>query len=315
MTSKLVPAELKEKLFRKFLEILPPQGQQEVRVRDYYLKILGWVVQEIEKSQVGPLITRPLIIGVNGPQGSGKSTLTVALVQVLSEMGFRGLTLSIDDFYLTRKQQIAIASQYPFNPLLQQRGYPGTHDIQLGLEKLAELRKINATRDGVRIPCYDKSKHQGQGDRLPEAEWTEIRGPLDVVFLEGWMLGFRGVPESVISSNVGVQADPRLNAGLLEINRLLDSYQAWYGQLDAFIHLIPLDIKYVIDWRVEAEERMKAQGKPGMSREDITSYIHKFILAYEIYLPQLIARPILPGRTLQLVLSKERLLCFGEKMD
>ncbi|MEO5971553.1 MAG: hypothetical protein ABIQ95_16635 [Bdellovibrionia bacterium] len=301
MTSKLIHAELKEKIVKKFLEILPPQDQQETRVRDYYLKILNWVTEEIAKAQC-----RPLIVGVNGPQGSGKSTLTAALVQVLSEMGFRGLTLSIDDFYLTRQQQVALAAQHPFNPLLQQRGYPGTHDIQLGLEKLGELRKVSAT-DSIRVPSYDKSKHQGQGDRLPETEWTEIQGPLDVVFLEGWMLGFSAVSDSVILGNVEVQADPQLTAGLLEVNQFLASYQSWYSQLDAFIHLIPLDVQYVIDWRVEAEERMKAQGKSGMSREDITSYVQKFILAYEIYLPQLIARPLLPGKTLQIVLSKERL--------
>ena len=306
--------DLSEKITRKFLEILPAEERQEIRVRDYYIKILDWVVQQVvrSKSSAGPPVG-PLLIGVNGPQGSGKSTLTGALVQVLPEVGLRGLTLSIDDFYLTRHEQIALAAKHPSNSLLQQRGYPGTHDIQLGLKKLTELR---AGLSSVRIPCYDKSKHQGQGDRLPETEWTEIQGPLDVVFLEGWMLGFAPVAESVIASHAALQNDPQLCASFYEINRLLVQYQGWYEQLDAFIHLIPQESHYVVGWRVEAEERMKAQGKPGMSRAEITSYIQKFITAYEIYLPQLIARPPLAAdllldpfkKTLQFVLSKERLV-------
>jgi D-glycerate 3-kinase len=300
--------EVREKIEQVFLNILPAQEQQEIRVRGYYFSVLEWIVEQAEKQRGGENSRAPLIIGVNGPQGSGKSTLTAALVRVLPVVGLRAVTLSIDDFYWTRQEQIELAARHPRNSLLQQRGYPGTHDIELGVQKLVELRKATATGGGsgsdpsqsssVRIPYYDKSKHKGQGDRLPKSEWTEIHGPLDLLFLEGWMLGFTPLAAS----------DPRLNADTLEINQLLGQYQRWHKQLDAFIHLIPHDIHYVVDWRVEAEERMKAQGKPGMSRLEITDYIQKFISAYELYLPQLIAHPLVPERTLQLELSQERMV-------
>lgn len=289
-----------EKITERLLKLLPPQEHQEFRVHNCYLKILSWVEEQIEKGG-----SRPVIIGVNGPQGCGKSTLTEAWVQVLPELGLRGVTVSIDDFYLTRKEQVALAALHSGNPLLQQRGYPGTHDVGLGIRKLRELQGIASA--SVRIPRYDKSKNQGMGDRLPEESWPEIRGPLDVVFLEGWMLGFSPIRESVLLESLTLQADPALWGAFQEINRFLLDYQGWHEELDAFIHLIPEEIDFIADWRVEAEERMKAEGRPGLSREEITSYIQKFVLAYQIYLPQLIESALLPGKTISLVLSKERL--------
>lgn len=40
------------------------------------------------------------------------------------------------------------------------------------------------------VPQYDKSLHKGRGDRAPFGRWLTATGPVDVVILEGWMLGF-----------------------------------------------------------------------------------------------------------------------------
>ena len=166
---------------------------------------------------------------------------------------------------------------------------------------------MKSSSGSVRIPFYDKSKHKGQGDRKPEGEWPEIHGPLDIVLLEGWMLGFMPVPEEALGEIDEIKCDLNLQKGFREVNRSLAHYQDWHDQLDAFIQLIPKDIGDIVNWRIEAEERMKSQGKPGMSRDEISSYIHKFILAYRIYLPQLIEHDLLPAKTLKMVLSRNRL--------
>src|SRR4051794_25139019 len=47
----------------------------------------------------------PLTVGLQGPQGAGKTTLTLLLQRVLSDLGDLAVaTLSIDDLYLTRAQ-------------------------------------------------------------------------------------------------------------------------------------------------------------------------------------------------------------------
>ena len=53
---------------------------------------------------------RPLLVGINGAQGSGKSTLGDFLCEwLVRERGLRALSLSIDDVYRTRaeRQQLA----------------------------------------------------------------------------------------------------------------------------------------------------------------------------------------------------------------
>jgi D-glycerate 3-kinase len=62
-----------------------------------------------------------LVVGVQGPQGAGKSTLTQLLQCVLRDVGGLSVaTLSLDDLYLTRAQRTELARRV--HPLFQTRG-------------------------------------------------------------------------------------------------------------------------------------------------------------------------------------------------
>lgn len=225
-------------------------------------------VQAFCLEQIRGSSTRPVVIGLQAPQGAGKTTIGTRVLAALPNYGLRAASVSIDDFYLTRTEQLALAAAHPGNPYLEHRGYPGTHDVSLGDRTLLALRGF-ADRRSMAVPTYDKSQHGGRGDRAPESEWRDVKGPLDLVVVEGWMLGFEPVPESQLP-------DSRLTVP----NRSLSEYDRWYRHLDAFIVLRPLDWNYVVQWRIEAEENMKAQGKPGLSREAIEDYVRRFLPAY-----------------------------------
>ncbi|HET8725991.1 MAG TPA: glycerate kinase, partial [Alphaproteobacteria bacterium] len=107
---------------------------------------------------------RPVIVGLGAAQGAGKTTLTGAVRTMLAERGIRAAALSIDDFYLTRAEQVALAAANPGNRYLQQRGLPGTHDLALGTRTLERLRGLR-TGGSVALPAYDKSAFSGRGDR------------------------------------------------------------------------------------------------------------------------------------------------------
>lgn len=227
------------------------------------------------RAQLAQHPRRPLVVGIQGPQGAGKTTLTRALLEALPEHGLSGATVSIDDFYLTRAGQLDVAAAHPGNPYLEHRGYPGTHDVALGERTLAQLgawATTSAASGSLIIPVYDKSAHGGRGDRAPESEWRQFPMPIDVVFVEGWMLGFTPVPESSLT-----------DSHLIEPNRALADYERWYRHIDAWVVLRAQDPNFVLTWRVEAEERMKASGKPGLSRADIEDYIRRFLPAYRTW--------------------------------
>ena len=228
-------------------------------------------VHDFVFAQVAAAATRPLVIGLQAPQGAGKTTLVTHLLRRLAERDVRAVGVSIDDFYLTRAEQLALAAAHPGNPYLEHRGYPGTHDIELGTRTLSGLRTLHA---GARlaVPTYDKSAHGGRGDRAPESTWRTLEGPLDLIVVEGWMLGFVPVPDTALP-----------DAHLVAPNQALATYAAWYALIDQWIVLRAAEPEFVLEWRVEAEERMKASGKPGLSREAIEDYVRRFLPAYRTY--------------------------------
>ena len=108
------------------------------------------------------------------------------------------VVLSIDDLYLPYGLQRDLASSNPDNPLVQHRGQPSTHDILLGIDTFSSLQEGRPTK----IPQYDKSKFNGQGDRVKDDVWETVNGEgqekVKVVIFEGWCVGFRALgPENV----------------------------------------------------------------------------------------------------------------------
>jgi D-glycerate 3-kinase len=98
---------------------------------------------------------RPVVIGLCGAQGSGKSTTAGRLGTRLEVNGYATAVLSIDDFYLTRAERAALADS--IHPLLTTRGVPGTHDVKLVMHTLLNLLEAGAA-DTVPIPKFDKSR-------------------------------------------------------------------------------------------------------------------------------------------------------------
>lgn len=236
---------------------------------------------------------RPIFIGMSGPQGSGKTTLMRDVRAQLAGRGWRVVTVSIDDFYLTHDEQLALARRHAGNRFLQHRGYPGTHDVALGVTVLTALGTLGSG-SSLRLPGYDRSAFEGTGDRLPASDWSEVEGPLDLVVLEGWMLGFTPVEDP---------GDPDLRV----INEYLRGYAAWHSLLDGFIWIEPEDHLFVRAWRMEAEERAIAAGRIGMSRERTAAFVEAFVPAYALYTPGL--RAVAPTKPPQLhvIVGKDRL--------
>lgn len=234
----------------------------------------------------GPPGVRCRVVGIQGPQGCGKSTLAAAVVARARIAGIAAAAMSIDDVYLTHAEQRALAARHPGNRLLEHRGYPGTHDVALGAETLRALRAAGPG-EVVALPTYDKSAHGGRGDRRPRDAWPTVTGPLDLVVLEGWMLGFPPLDGAALAG----LADRDLAAAAA----LLPPYAGWTAELDAFVRLDPSDPHDVVRWRIDAERARRAAGAPTLTDDEARDYVERFLPAYALWEPLLRARP--PSRS------------------
>jgi len=126
--------------------------------------------------------SRPFVLGVSGGQGVGKSTFCKALSEYLNDAGTPTLSLSLDDFYLSREARETLARD--IHPLCKTRGVPGTHNVAQLSETLQALR---SGEDGMdwRLPVFSKSLD----DVLPPAQWLTVTRKPEVILLEGWCVG------------------------------------------------------------------------------------------------------------------------------
>lgn len=267
-----------------------------------------------------PLV--PLIVGLNGVQGSGKTTVCERIQRFLSTEGGRSakvtsISLSMDDFYLTYAEQCSLF-QRTGNPLLEYRGLPGSHDLALANNVLHSLARGKPTL----IPRYDKSLNSGRGDRLPVSEWTRQESSVDVILFEGWSMGFRPLSVSPVSrlpfGNVNMEHfhDWKCSLdNLVEINNNLSLYEKeWYPLIDIFVQIKPLDVKYVFDWRWEQEENLKRKATQqhsanGLSKDQVVDFVNRFMPAYFLYLDNLSNHgffPVADERFLQVTIDRTR---------
>ncbi|ODV98499.1 hypothetical protein PACTADRAFT_973 [Pachysolen tannophilus NRRL Y-2460] len=234
----------------------------------------------------------PLIIGISGPQGSGKSYLSLNLSEELSRK-FPDLTtvaISIDDFYITYEKQLGLAAEYPDNELISGRGLPGTHDLDLLREILFKIRK---REKNVIIPRYNKAAFSGKGDRFPEDQWSYLGDKeIDIVILEGWFLGFRSIKDKdqlmEIWNHISLAAKQKYNNIKVEninfLNEKLSQYEKVWDFFDYFIYITTNDINNVYTWRIDQEHNLKLKTNGDvMSDEEVIKFVDRYMPAYELY--------------------------------
>ena len=103
------------------------------RLKKIYIPISFWIENKYKKKG------ETLILGFSGGQGSGKTTVVKILKIILKKFFKRKIHVSsIDDFYKTVEDRNKMSNE--IHPLLQTRGVPGTHDINL-LKKFLILLK------------------------------------------------------------------------------------------------------------------------------------------------------------------------------
>lgn len=190
-----------------------------------------------------------LVIGINGAQGTGKSTLAGVVRQFLDLLDLRSAVLALDDLYLPRARRLDLAASV--HPLLTTRGVPGTHDVNLGIELLDRLRTLRAG-ESLSLPRFDKASD----DRIESARWSTVSGPLDVILFEGWCVGTPPQGEAALAQPVNAleaneDGDGRWRRWVNE--RLAQDYARLFAPIDRLVFLNAPAFAQVFEWRQQQE--------------------------------------------------------------
>ena len=211
------------------------------------------------------------VYAIAGLQGSGKSTLSAQAAALAAGRGLRTVVLSIDDFYLGRRERLRLGRDV--HPLLATRGAPGSHDVALAIETIAALREGRATR----LPRFDKIADR----RLSPSKWPLARAA-NLVLFEGW---FQKVPaqredELVAPLNALERDEDADGTWRRWCNASLDrDYPPLWDCIDRMLFLEGPGFEIVPEWRWQQEVTLQ---KANPDRQAMTKpQVERFVQFFE----------------------------------
>ncbi len=241
-----------------------------------------WLPLAINLAANRQQLKRPLIQGIVGGQGTGKSTLANILKIILKHLGYHAISISLDDLYKTYSERLLLTEE---DPRLIWRGPPGTHDVKLGLSVLEQLRKADS-QTNILIPRFDKSAKKGAGDRTQ----PEIVQAVDIVLFEGWFVGIRPITPTAFEHQRAPFETEADQVFARDMNVRLSEYLPLWELLDRLILLYPVDYHLSQEWRLQAEHQMIAAGKSGMTDSQIKEFVNYF---WKSLHPELFIKPLI----------------------
>ena len=237
----------------------------------YFLPLVRDIKAEIQSSRKGPFL-----IGINGAQGTGKSTLAKLLSALLTSSGYRAVNLSIDDFYYSKAKRQELADE--IHPLLRSRGVPGTHDVDLALNLIEQLCAAGSNQQ-ITLPRFDKSLD----DCRPVAACEQIQGPIDIIILEGWFVGAKAqagdeLTQAINELEINEDSDGRWRAYVNQ--QLAGSYQSLFEKIHILLMLQAPGFEQILEWRSLQEEKLRTLAVTDasglMDRKAIKHFIQHF---------------------------------------
>ena len=254
---------------------------QQERLPDDFADTVDRYYRPLAAGVVAGRGDQPTLLGINGGQGTGKSTMALFLSHLLeTEHGLKVAILSIDDLYLTRATRMELSEQV--HPLLVTRGVPGTHDPNLGLEVIETL--MTATSDQrTPLPRFNKAVD----DRVPESEWPVFEGRADVVIFEGWCVGAKPQSADELAEPINAlerddDAEGHWRSYVNE--QLVGAYRPLFERIDTLILLKAPSMACIRNWRGEQEAKLRAKMEASggdMSQLMDDAALDRFIAHYQ----------------------------------
>ena len=239
-------------------------------LKSYLIPTSFWIANKLNKKS-------PLIIGLAGGQGTGKTTITTIISLILKKyFKLKVFKISIDDFYKTRKDRKKLSITK--HPLLMTRGVPGTHDYKIIYEFFKKIKNKKFSK--LRLPKFDKSKD----DRCHKKLWYKINSRPDVIIFEGWCVGAKAQKNSELVRSINLLEkieDPDLVWRNYVNIQLKTNYKNLFKHLNETIYLKANNFRVLQKWRIKQEKilSLKSKNKKNlkiMNRDDIISFMQTY---------------------------------------
>jgi len=239
-------------------------------IKSFLIPVSFWIAKKVDKKQ-------PLIIGLAGGQGSGKTTVSSILTLILKKyFKLNVFKVSIDDFYKTRKDRKLLSKSK--HPLLMTRGVPGTHDIDLILSFFKKIKEKNFK--SLKIPTFNKAID----NRSPKILWYKIKSKPDVIIFEGWCVGARAQTATQLKKSINSleKVHDQSNKWRTYVNNhLKNKYKILFNQLDGLLYLKAKNFNLLKEWRLKQERKLLIQTKNKknlkiMSSGDIINFMQTY---------------------------------------
>jgi D-glycerate 3-kinase len=239
-------------------------------IKSFLIPVSFWISKRVNKK-------KPLIIGLAGGQGSGKTTISSILTLILKRyFKLNVCKVSIDDFYKTRKDRKLLSKKK--HDLLMTRGVPGTHDINLLLSFFKKIKSKNFKT--LQIPTFNKAID----DRCSKTLWQKIKTKPDVIIFEGWCVGARAQTSSQLIKPINslekfYDQDAKWRSYVN--NQMKTKYKTLFKHLDGLLYLKAKNFSLLREWRLKQERKLWIQTKNKknlkiMSSADVTNFMQTY---------------------------------------
>jgi len=224
-------------------------------------------------------LTHPLIVGISGGQGSGKTTFVEFLKKILElKYNLKCYSISIDDIYKTKKDRFFLSKRK--HKLFFTRGVPGTHDTKYLINYFKSLEDLKAGKKIFTLPKFNKAND----DRLSKKHWYRFSNKCDIILFEGWCVGAtdennKSILEKPINNLEKVE-DPQCIWRKLVNNHLKKDYKILYSFIDFMIYLKAPSFKKVLEWRTLQEKKLSKLKKKKILTMN-NNQLKRFVMFYQ----------------------------------
>ena len=239
-------------------------------IKSFLIPVSFWISKRIDKK-------KPLMIGLAGGQGSGKTTISSILTLILQKyFKLKVFKVSIDDFYKTRKDRKLLSKNK--HPLLMTRGVPGTHDVDLMLKFFRNVK--SKSFKNLTVPKFNKAID----DRCKKSLWHKLKSKPDVIIFEGWCVGAKAQTNKQLKKPINSLEkvhDKGIKWRFHVNNQLKTKYKTLFKQLDGLLYLKAKNFNILRNWRLKQERKLWVQTRNKknlkiMSSGDVINFMQTY---------------------------------------